>query len=82
MKTFGLDKNFDQFNFEELKVEDLEIISGGCGGVSNDAAYGGALGAAGLFLGLGLTVTAPVWGTALLLGASIAASGAAIAYAM
>ena len=31
MNTFALDKNYNQFNFEEISVDDLEIISGGTG---------------------------------------------------
>jgi hypothetical protein len=50
--------------------------------VGPEAAYGAAVGVAGGFLALGLTVTAPIWGTAALLGASIAASGLAISYAI
>lgn len=31
MNTFGLDKNYNQLNFEEISVDKLEIISGGTG---------------------------------------------------
>lgn len=31
MNTFALDKNYSQLNFEEISVDDLEIISGGTG---------------------------------------------------
>lgn len=58
-----------------------EVEQVGGGYVSDDAAYGASVGVAGGLLGLGLTVTAPVWGTAALLGGSIAASGLAISYA-
>jgi len=32
MNTFGLDKNYEQINFEEVTVEELQVISGGSGG--------------------------------------------------
>lgn len=32
MNNFGLDKNYSQFNFEEITVDDLVIVSGGSGG--------------------------------------------------
>jgi len=32
MKTFALDKNYDQINFEVVSVAELEVISGGSGG--------------------------------------------------
>lgn len=31
MNAFALDKNYSQYNFEEISVDDLEIISGGTG---------------------------------------------------
>ena len=31
MNTFALDKNYQQFNFEEISIDELEIISGGTG---------------------------------------------------
>lgn len=34
MKIFSLDKAFTPFTFEELSIEDFEIISGGSGGSS------------------------------------------------
>lgn len=63
---------------QEMTFKEIESVSGA---ISEDAAYGGALGVSGALLTLGLTVTAPVWGTALLLGGSIVASGLAISYA-
>lgn len=41
MSTFGLDKNYQQFNFEEISVDELQIISGGSGGggLDMDAYY-------------------------------------------
>ncbi len=48
------------------------------GAVSGDAVHGAAVGAAVGLLGIGLAVTAPVRGTALSLGGSIAASDVAI----
>ena len=32
MSTFALDKNYDQFNFEEISIAELGVISGGSGG--------------------------------------------------
>lgn len=46
MNTFALDKNYSQFNFEEVSIDDLEIISGGTGvaNVNDTSAIGtGAL---------------------------------------
>lgn len=63
------------------EISDIELCQV-AGGVSDDAAYGASVGVSGALLGLGLTVTAPVWGTAALIGGSIAASGMAIYYAM
>lgn len=31
MNTFALDKNYSQLNFEEISIDELEIISGGTG---------------------------------------------------
>ena len=62
----------------EITVDEVQDVSGA---ISADTGYSVAVGAAGGFLAMGLTVSAPVWGTALLLGASIAASGMAMSYA-
>lgn len=32
MKNFGLDKNYNQIDFEEVSIEELQVISGGSGG--------------------------------------------------
>jgi hypothetical protein len=32
MKSFGIDKNYEEINFEEVTPEDLQMISGGSGG--------------------------------------------------
>lgn len=56
-----------------ISTEEMNQVSGADYATSTNVAMG--------FLGLALTVTAPVWGTALLRGVSIAASGAAIYYA-
>lgn len=32
MKTFGIDENFEQVDFEQVSVEEMAIISGGSGG--------------------------------------------------
>ncbi len=37
MNTFNLDKNYQQFNFEEISVDQLQIISGGSGGDLGDS---------------------------------------------
>jgi hypothetical protein len=77
MNTFNLDKNYQQFNFEEISVDELEIISGGSGGISG---YEGA-GAILTVLGVGATIaTAPI--SAVVIGISLgAAAGLAIAQA-
>ena len=33
MNNFALDRNYDQINFEEISVAELEVISGGSGGL-------------------------------------------------
>ncbi len=43
MSTFALDKNYQQFNFEEISVEELQIISGGSGGGGSELLIGGAM---------------------------------------
>jgi len=58
-----------------LTMNEIDEVSGAIG---EDTLYGTAVGAGLGLLGLGLTVTAPVWGTAALLGASIFSSGLAI----
>jgi len=62
---------------KELTLQEVDSVSGA---VSRDAAYGAAVAVAGGLLGLGLGVTAPVWGTAMLLGGSIFCSGMGIYY--
>lgn len=75
MSDFGLDKKYEQFNFEEITVEELQIISGGSGGISG---YEGA-GAILTVLGVGATIaTAPI--SAPIIGIALgAAAGLAIA---
>jgi len=34
MSSFGLNKNYSQFDFEEITVDDLSLISGGSGGTN------------------------------------------------
>jgi hypothetical protein len=63
---------------QDMTQEEINAVSGAR--ISADAMYGGALSVSGGLLALGLTVTAPVWGTAALLGGSIVASGLAIYY--
>ena len=59
----------------ELNLQETGIVSGG---ISADTAYSTAVGAGVGLLAIALTVTAPIWGTGLLLVGSIAASGLAI----
>lgn len=61
---------------QNMTTDEITAVSGGL--ISADAAYGAAVAVGAGLLALGLTVTAPVWGTALLLGGSIGASGIAI----
>jgi len=69
MNTFALDKNYNAFNFAEISVADLEVISGGSGSAGQcflgtvGGAIGGALGGAaagsaipGLGTGLGAII--------------------------
>jgi hypothetical protein len=68
---------------QELTITEIDDVAGGLQiYLSNDAAYGGAIGTAGGFLALGLTVSAPAWVPFALLGGSIVASGLAIRYAL
>ncbi len=70
MSTFGLDKNYQQFNFEEISVDELEIISGGSGQCVAGV-LGGALAGGGAALAAGAAMAGP-WGWA---GAGAAAIG-------
>lgn len=65
---------------QELNLSDIEQVSGGR--ISADAGWGGSLGVSSALLGIGAAVTAPVWGTAALIGGSIIVSGLAIYYAV
>lgn len=65
---------------EHLTNEELDIVGGGRR-PADDTMYSTSVGVSGALFGLALTATAPVWGTALLLGGSIFASGVAIYYA-
>ena len=58
-----------------LSISEIDSVTGA---VSSDAAYGAAVGVGVGLLGIALAISAPVWGTAFLLGSSIAASGIAI----
>ena len=45
MNTFALDKNYSRLNFDEISVDELEIISGGTGLANvNDGLYAGGAG--------------------------------------
>ena len=82
MNTFALDKNYDQIDFEEISVVELEVISGGSGsgisqclmGIATGAAIGTAGGAAAgtVVPGLG-TITGAVGGG--IFGAVMGAAG-------
>jgi hypothetical protein len=47
MSTFALDKNYNAFNFEEISIAELDVISGGSGSGTAQCALG-TLGGAGL----------------------------------
>jgi hypothetical protein len=50
MSSFALDKNYDQIVFEQISVAELEVVSGGSGGISQclqGIATGAGIGAAG-----------------------------------
>lgn len=70
MNTFALDKNYKKVNFEEITVDELEVISGGSGGYISGYQAAGAILAV---LGAGAIIaTAPIsspvlalaWGSA------------------
>lgn len=63
MNNFGLDKSYEQFDFEEITVEDLEVISGGTGGGRSLSPVEGSIALTGIAIGAaaaGMTVAAPV----------------------
>lgn len=62
-----------------LSISEIDSVKGA---VSSDAAYGAAVGVGVGLLGIALAISASVWGTALLLGGSIGASGLAIRQVM
>ena len=69
MSTFALDKNYNTFNFEEISVAELDVISGGSGsGVAQcilGTAGGAGLGAlTGAYLGPWGAVAGAVAGAA------------------
>lgn len=78
MNTFILDKNYEQFDFEEISVEELDIISGGSGTDSN---YWGMLGMSTAFaVGAATVAAGPVaWA---FVGGSLILSGGATYYAV
>jgi hypothetical protein len=51
MNTFALDKNYNAFNFAEISLADLEVISGGSGGSTAQCILGTVGGAIGGVLG-------------------------------
>lgn len=80
MNTFGIQNSYQQFNFQEISVDDLEIISGGSG-VSLSFDQGAlalmSLGIAAAATGLGVGVGVLAWS----IGATmIYASNAATIY--
>lgn len=78
--AFGLDKNYEQINFEEVSVEELQIISGGSGS-GTDGAYWAMLGMSSAFvIGAATVAAGPIaWALA---GASLALSGGATHHAL
>jgi len=63
MKTFGLDRKYDQINFAEVSAEELEIISGGSGAAGTIAmGLAGGWAAAVVGAGVGMTIGGPVGG--------------------
>ncbi|QEI11002.1 hypothetical protein [Cellvibrio japonicus] len=82
MNTFGLDRNYEQFNFEEVSVEDLQIISGGSGGgYGTDSSYWAMLGMSTAFvIGAATVAAGPVaWG---FVAGSLILSGGATYHAL
>lgn len=78
MSTFALDKNYQQFNFEEISVDELQIISGGSGGYSSwsDADKAGiGLGGLAVTFGIALASNPIGWGVGATLLIGTAASG-------
>ena len=80
MNAFALDKNYNTFNFEEISVADLEVISGGSGSAGQCflGTVGGAIG--GMLGGAAAGSVWPVVGTtggAILGGIGGAMAGAA-----
>jgi hypothetical protein len=80
MNSFGIDKNYEQFNFEEITVEELQMISGGSGGGGGSSWYGGSwdrgdrMGAAGLGIGsiaLGVAIASTPVGLIGVMGAAM-----------
>lgn len=69
--TFGLDKNYERINFEEVSVEELEVISGGSGWVGAGAASAAAF-------GIGAAAFGSSWG-AVGVGLAFAASPISVA---
>jgi bacteriocin-like protein len=76
MNTFGLDKNYEQFNFEEISVEELQVISGGSGGGTNWNLVGTSLALAGIALA---AVSAPISMPVLAFVAAAGAMGTGVA---
>lgn len=73
--TFGLDKKYEQINFEEVSVEELDVISGGYGGWNGLSLGEGSLAMIGI--GIGAVAVAPA-AAAFALGAGITMLGGAL----
>lgn len=74
MNAFGLDKKYEEFNFEEVSVDELEIISGGSG---SEGMVNASL-ASGIAFGIGMAAFGSSWGV---VGVGIAFASAPIAVA-
>lgn len=73
MNTFGLDKSYDQIDFEAVRIEDLDLISGGSGGGSNGFKVGSAsLGASAALVGLAGATTSVAAAPVIVVGAIVA----------
>lgn len=79
MKTFGLDQKYKKVDFEEVSVEDLELISGGSGAAGSIAmglAGGWAATVAGFAIGGPVGAAAGfALGSAITIGYALATSG-------
>lgn len=59
MKNFSLDKSYQQIDFDQVSVEELQVISGGSGGYTSSHYPGGIPGMPGPTTGLPFPTTGP-----------------------